>query len=87
MNCPNCNYPFERETQISGGEVSPPDPGDFTICFSCAEILCYDEAMIPRKPTPAQWQQIHDDPELSDILVRAVKNIKLAQYFKNLRLE
>lgn len=54
--CPTCAYPFHGQTAIAEQQKDP-EPGDYTICFNCAEVLEYADDLsvfIPDKSTVPQ---------------------------------
>lgn len=47
--CPVCGYVCDRATAVTGNES--PQPGDWTVCLRCGEILRFDEQLTHRQVT------------------------------------
>ena len=45
--CPSCGKIWDSIAVLSGTEA--PKKGDLTLCFSCAELLCFAEGMTLRR--------------------------------------
>ena len=48
--CPACGHPLTRATGIDGGEQAP-DPGDYSVCLYCGQLLRFDEDLAVRPAT------------------------------------
>jgi hypothetical protein len=58
--CPNCGTKNDR-TAPFGHTSGSPQPGHFTVCFSCGGINIFAEDLSVRKPTPEELDLIPAD--------------------------
>lgn len=53
--CPYCAGVLEAATPAKPDEPEP-EPGDITICFTCAGILVFGHDLSPREPSRAELE-------------------------------
>ena len=56
--CPTCGKVLDAATAAADGQTPPdamPEPGNYTVCLGCGEILIFDRRMRAARPTPADW--------------------------------
>ncbi len=41
--CPTCGYAMDCATNLENNRA--PIAGDFSLCFGCAELLCFDDGL------------------------------------------
>jgi hypothetical protein len=75
--CPCCTALLTGITPAGrrGNEPAKlPNPGDWTVCIYCSEILRFGEGLALQKPTPAEMLTLEaDDMEMLDTMVQIVK--------------
>jgi hypothetical protein len=43
--CPHCGAKHDAASVLQQGEIPQPQPGDFSVCFGCGEVLTYDRRL------------------------------------------
>lgn len=62
--CPSCNtYVFDAHSSVMGDDARP-EPGDFSICFSCGATLVFTGGLRLRLPTHSEFLESLSIPEL-----------------------
>ena len=61
LHCPWCDAEMDAATSIDPGSRAP-QPGDFTVCFHCAQITRFDADLQMAKVTDADVRE-HLDAE------------------------
>lgn len=56
--CPYCDVDLDAAGSYEG---KTPDPGDLTVCVSCASLLAYGDDMRLRKVVPADLADLPED--------------------------
>jgi hypothetical protein len=46
--CPYCDHVYDVTSSI--GERATPQPGNWAVCYNCAQFLIYDDDLRVRKP-------------------------------------
>lgn len=59
--CPMCGYHFTAIGTGDGRVATDPTPGDRTVCMRCAGSLIFDDALVLREMTGADWRQLSVD--------------------------
>ena len=80
MKCVNCDYPMQADTEITGGDAKP-SPGDYTICFGCAQPYQFNDNLEREPLTKSQFRYLpkHDQDQIReawfqrDRLIREIK--------------
>jgi hypothetical protein len=49
--CPQCNYKLDGSTHVHGDKASLPEPGDYSVCLNCGQVLVYEDDCRLRKAT------------------------------------
>lgn len=77
-SCPICNAKVDRATNPNGKDK--PVAGDYSICFKCATILCFDKNLHLQKLPNEQLQKVRSEfPELFDTMMQIVEEIRKAE--------
>lgn len=56
--CPQCNYKLDGSTHVHGESASLPEPGDFSICLNCGQVLVYESACSLRKAAAKEIDEL-----------------------------
>lgn len=56
-SCPACGYVMDDATAADGSNVWP-EPGDFSLCLRCGEVLVYNGQMTVRRATNAEINEL-----------------------------
>lgn len=75
--CPHCGVIQNASTGIPNEAEA--HPGDFCVCFECAGLNRYDEALLLRAATGSDYAIIAMDLNLTMLLARARAGIMLLQ--------
>ncbi len=61
--CPSCGYMMDTATHTADGsdDGDGPAPGDYGMCVSCGELLCFDDGMNYRVPTAGEINALPDE--------------------------
>lgn len=72
--CPYCGEHVDRATPAPSNQDARPEPGNFSLCCSCAGILVYQADLTVRKAT---------DEEIADVMKDATARrfIQIGQAF------
>lgn len=75
--CPRCGHTLTgaMETTPAGGA---PEPGDTSVCISCASVLVYKDDLTLRPATAEELVEIFADHELGPVLRRAIISVNLS---------
>jgi hypothetical protein len=49
--CPACGYACDAATSLEDRDAVP-EPGDWTVCLACGELLVFSPLMVLQKPEP-----------------------------------
>lgn len=69
--CPYCGYAMDAVSGV--GHTKPaqmPQPGDYSACITCAQMLVFDLDLRHRKPTEDEKQAVLADPVLARFMRR-----------------
>lgn len=72
VQCLKCRAPIDRASIEEGG--SKPEPGNFSICCSCADVAVYSENLTLRKPNAEERRVIKEDFGIATA-IRIVKSL------------
>lgn len=64
FRCPWCDEPNDAATPLYV-EHATPQPGDISLCASCARPSVYQEHGKPRRPTESEWAQLNADATIT----------------------
>ncbi len=64
--CPYCGYRVNAAGETPDGDTRAPEPGDFSVCISCAGIVAFADDMTLRKASLVETQ----DQELAAQLLK-----------------
>jgi hypothetical protein len=68
--CPKCDYKLNGASIVSGEDVAP-QPGDFSICLNCGQLLVYIDGTLLRKATAVEIRRLMDEPEQWAVIEKA----------------
>ncbi len=58
VQCPHCDSKLDANTGVNDTTFDTGDaarPGDWTVCFSCANVLMFNDDMTLRTPSLEDW--------------------------------
>lgn len=65
--CPYCEVVYTLTTSFGGRAV--PTPGAWSVCWSCAQFLVYDNDLTTRKPLPEELDRMsQQNPRMRRLL-------------------
>lgn len=59
--CLTCFKQMDRATSFDGKH---PKPDDFTLCFGCGALMCFNETLRIRRLTPADHARLATNPSV-----------------------
>jgi hypothetical protein len=65
--CPFCGYLSEAAS--TPGDKSP-EPGSIAVCMSCASVLVFDNDLLLRAMTQAEFADLHPDNRKEILLIQ-----------------
>lgn len=68
--CPYCGHTLDAATAGPFNPDAEPRPGDVTVCLHCIELLVFDEATLPRKPSGDELLDVRTDPQVQLVMAR-----------------
>jgi hypothetical protein len=79
-NCPTCGKAFNAATNALDDDETP-EPGDWTMCLGCGEVLAFDATLKPRALTEAEQREAAADPRIRKLqhAHRVMKFLKAQQ--------
>lgn len=67
--CPYCDRMNDAGTNMNNQK--PPKPGDWSLCYTCAQVSVFDENILMRKLNPAEEVELREDhPEILRVIGR-----------------
>jgi hypothetical protein len=73
--CPYCDQVYDVTTSV-GGKRSPL-PGDWAVCYNCAQFLVYDGGLKVRKPYQGEVAGMTQrNPKARELLDRAAATVR-----------
>jgi hypothetical protein len=78
--CPYCKHTLTGAAGVANNENSTPvpEPGDFTACINCNNVLVFDRTMGLRKPSYAESREAANNKELQ-LVRRAIAKMLAAK--------
>lgn len=72
--CPSCGHKIDRTSSVHG-DYGPAE-GDISLCIRCANVSIFDSELGLRRPSMREFNQLMDDPELRETILKAKSVIK-----------